>query len=86
MLSCQDTVRLIASGKLEEAGRLERAGLRFHLLMCRHCRKFASQLQTIGKAARNAWGPESEDKAALERLERRILETIVKGASKGRSD
>ena len=44
MRSCRDTAELIASGRLTGMARFM---TRLHLLMCRHCRGYAVQIQTI---------------------------------------
>ncbi len=41
----------------EKAGWRERLAVRFHLLRCRHCRRYMAQLRAIGAPARNLWGP-----------------------------
>ncbi len=79
MLNCKDLTRKIASDELAEAGWRERLGVRLHLLLCRHCRRYKAQLRAIGAAARNLWGPRSQDPPTLERLERQILERSLSG-------
>ena len=79
MLSCKEVTRKIASDELAEAGWRERLAVRFHLLLCRHCRRYAVQLRAIGAAARNLWGPRSEDAPSLERLEHEILDRGLPG-------
>ena len=79
MLSCKEVTRKIASDELVEAGWRERLAVRFHLLRCRHCRRYMAQLRAIGAAARNLWGPRSEDLPTLERLEREILDRCLAG-------
>ncbi len=79
MLSCKDVARKIASDEFQGAGWRERLGVRLHLLLCRHCRRYVAQLRSIGTAARNLWGLHSEDPHKLERLERRILERSLGG-------
>ncbi len=79
MLKCKDVTRKIASDELAEAGWGERLGVRLHLLLCRHCRRYKEQLRSIGNAARNLWGSRSQDPPTLERLERRILEQSLGG-------
>ncbi len=79
MLKCKDLTRKIVSDELAEAGWRERLGVRLHLLLCRHCRRYVAQLRSIGTAARNLWGPRSQDPPTLERLERRILEQSLGG-------
>ena len=72
MLSCKELARLIASEELAGAGRRRRFGVRFHLLMCRHCRGYVNQLGVIGKAACRHLGVEAVPET-LDRLERAIL-------------
>ena len=79
MLSCKEVARKIASDELAEARWRERLGVRLHLLLCRHCRRYKAQLRSIGTAARNLWGLHSEDPPNLERLERQILERSLSG-------
>lgn len=79
MLRCRDVARKIASDEYAQAGWLGRAGLRLHLMMCRHCRAYAGQLQAISGAVRKAWQAVSEDQQALERLHKRILEKAQSG-------
>ncbi len=74
MLSCKEVMRRIATDEFAEAGWLQRLGLRFHLLMCRHCRCYQKQLRALGAGARDRWGSFPEDPATLERLEQKILE------------
>ncbi len=77
MLSCQEVARLIASEELADAGLSKRALVGIHLLMCRHCRRYAAQLRAISTAAleRGGFGP--ADLQALKRLERSILERCI---------
>ncbi len=77
MLSCQEVARLIASEELADLGWLERIQVRFHLVRCHHCRRYADQLRTISTAAleRGGFGP--ADLQALKRLERSILERCL---------
>ena len=72
MLACKEVTRIIAAGELDEAGWKRRHVVRLHLLMCRHCRRYAAQLRAIGKAARDIWGTD-QDSEAIERLQRAIL-------------
>ena len=74
MLNCKDVTRKIASDEFREAGWSERLVVRFHLFMCRHCRRYVAQLRAIGAATRELCGPSSQDPSTLERLERQILE------------
>ncbi len=77
MLNCQEVARLIASDELADTGRSKRTLVGIHLLMCRHCRRYAAQLRAISTAAleRGGFGP--ADLQALKRLERSILERCL---------
>ena len=86
MLCCQEVARQIASDELTEANLWQRLWVRLHLLMCRHCRRYALQLHSIDETARNLWGPHTEDPSTLERLERDIIETAFGDPEGGRSD
>ncbi len=86
MLCCQEVARQIASDEFQEANGWHRFWVRLHLLMCRHCRRYALQLHSIDETARNLWGPHTEDPSTLERLERDIIETAFGDPEGGRSD
>ena len=75
MLTCKDAARLFAQDGIG-ASRTERVGLRFHLLMCRFCRRYKAQLGAIGEGCRDQIARAEEDPAALARLERSILERL----------
>ena len=52
MLNCKEVGRIIAADELEDAGLGKRLSVWFHLLMCKHCRRYASQIRGIGKLLR----------------------------------
>ena len=56
MISCREVTRTISSGELEAAAWPRRLRVKLHLLMCRHCRRYARQLEKLGAAARDLWG------------------------------
>ena len=72
MLSCAELARIVASEELADSGWRRRAGISFHVLMCRHCRRYVNQLRTIAKAARLKLDGQT-DPDTLSRLERAIL-------------
>ncbi len=82
MLNCRELTRMIASDELAEARWSLRMGGWLHLLMCRHCRRYATQIRTLAAGARRSWGPETEDSLRLDQLERTILERCF-GESEG---
>lgn len=87
MLSCREITRKIASEEFAEAGWRQRLGVRLHLFMCRHCRRYTAQLRAIGRAARSLWGarPEDEDPEVLKRLEEAILKGTPRGSARSGS-
>lgn len=84
MLDCKQVSRIIASDQLATAGWRRRLAVRLHLLMCRHCRRYAAQLRQIGRAARQLFGEQRLDPAARDRLRRTILERLQPPADEDR--
>ncbi len=83
MLTCRDLTRMIASEEFAEAGWRRQLGVRFHLAMCRHCRRYAAQLRAIAEATRKLLEGGEADPTRLDRLERAILESSA-GESTGK--
>ena len=65
---------MIASDQLAGAGWGTRLTVRLHLLMCRHCRRYAAQLAAIGTAARSLL---QQDPGPPQELEKAILERCL---------
>ncbi len=75
MMRCKELARLIASDGLAEATWSRRVAVRFHLLMCRHCRLYQTQMRDLGSAARSLL--KGEDRGPdLDGLKSSILEKI----------
>ena len=74
MLTCREVSRAVAADELERAGLWQRLGVRLHLLMCRHCRRYAAQLRAIGETTRELFRGETEDRGRIERLRQVILQ------------
>ena len=72
MLSCREVTRLVASDELATAHWRRRFAVRLHQFLCRHCRRYMKQLQSLGSSTRKALDAEI-DTAAVERLEREIV-------------
>ena len=51
MTTCHDISMLVSTGGLAEAPLLRKLEVRMHLVMCRHCRAFRRQVETIAAAA-----------------------------------
>jgi len=76
MLSCREVARTVAGDELAGAGWRRKLSVRLHLLMCRHCRSYARQLESIGAVAREVFGTMPEDEEIVARLRRTVLEQI----------
>lgn len=50
MLTCKDASRLVSEGQDRKLSLGERLGLRLHLWMCVHCRRFERQIQLLRRA------------------------------------
>jgi len=74
-LSCREVSRLAAQGALEEGPLWARCLLRFHLLYCRRCRRFARELALLGHAARE-WAKGLVEPAAVQAFEAKLLERL----------
>ena len=76
MLTCQEVARSIATDELATAGWRQRLSIRFHLLMCQHCRRYARQIEAIGRATRRVLGSKPLEPGSRERLRDSILDQI----------
>ncbi len=80
MIDCRTVAQLLSSEDFSKQGYLRRAEIRLHLWMCRHCSRFARQIEQIREAAR-AMKASLEAKAQgseEDRLEDRILRRLSK--------
>jgi hypothetical protein len=60
MLSCKDATRLISQSMDRSLPLGKRIGVRFHLLICRFCARYARQLRLLRESARYFALPEAE--------------------------
>ena len=73
MLRCKEVTTMVARGDLADAGLWLRMKVRLHLMMCRHCARYAKQMRTIGSRVRERFqSPDVED------LQERILQSVDK--------
>ncbi len=52
MYRCSEVVRLIASDEYLTASVFKKLGIRLHLAMCEHCKRYVRQLRTLAAALR----------------------------------
>jgi phosphate uptake regulator len=76
MPSCSEVSRLCASEELRRAPLLRQLAVRFHLLMCTHCRRYVRELRLIGAAAREEIRRVLPERGRLEALELAIRERL----------
>jgi hypothetical protein len=74
MLRCKEVTRLSASDALRTAPLRTRVAARLHLVICRHCRRYASELARIGAAVRALGDTPVRDPGRDEALVQRVLE------------
>jgi hypothetical protein len=84
MLSCKDIAQTVSIEDVVPVGWRQRLALKLHLMMCRHCRRYAQQMQTLGDAARRVFqhppGEPSSPEAPenLTKLQSDILDQIAR--------
>jgi predicted anti-sigma-YlaC factor YlaD len=76
MLACNEVTRLWASEEIRTAPLSRRLAVRFHLMMCEHCRRYVRELALIGAAARSSAEESAGSEPALSNLERRLIDRI----------
>lgn len=76
MLTCKEASRTIAADELSTVGWRQQLAVKFHLLICRHCRRYARQMRRIGEAAKEVFGDQTAEPEARDRLRSAILDKI----------
>lgn len=78
MMSCKEIVKTISTEDRPNWRR--RIEIRFHLMMCHHCGKYAKQLELLNKAFKRLLNSKSEQVSSEEitQVEDRIIKTIKK--------
>ena len=78
MFNCRQIARLVSESMDRKLPPGRRLGVRFHLLMCRHCARFSKQLHLIRRLIRSRdstdanYSSTTMDARAKERLRRLI--------------
>lgn len=75
MMTCKELTAAVASDDLPGRSWRERLGVRLHLMMCRHCRRYVAQLRSIADAVRKLYRDEPR---STESLEKSILKSLRK--------
>jgi|GEM_PF-383203 len=83
MLSCKEVAHAVSTEDVAPVGWRERLSTRFHLMMCRHCRRYAKQMEALGDAARSVFQNPPEDPSSpetpenLSKLQSDILDRLA---------
>jgi hypothetical protein len=76
MLRCKQVSTLVAGDGLTGAGAWLRFRVHLHLVMCRHCARYAAQIRMLGARARECFG-RAYGQPGIEELQRRILDAAA---------
>lgn len=76
MIRCKGVAQLLTSGEFDEVSFWKQLPVRFHLWMCRHCSRLASQVQGLRTGARQVAGSIDKEKTGRESLEERVLRKL----------
>jgi hypothetical protein len=68
MIPCKEVAKLLSSDQVASLRWWKRVELRLHLAMCKHCSRFARQLQQLRAAARRAQDALEPDSHLEERI------------------
>jgi len=71
MLDCREAAYRIVAPEAGGGWWLRRVSLPLHVLLCRHCRRYAAQLRRIRRAARSSETPDSRE---TDRLVQTVLD------------
>ena len=86
MQNCREVAYLLTSDGVEYADWPTRLLTRLHLLYCKHCRRYATELAMIGRVGREALSADSVDPKMLQRLELSIMDYASGGPNESRED
>ncbi len=72
---CREVASRLARGDFEGTSWRARLVAHVHLLMCRHCRRFARQIRIVSEGLRASW-KENLRRESLDAAQRRILSRL----------
>jgi hypothetical protein len=79
-MSCKEVARLVSEMKDHDLSWRQRFGMRLHLMMCRMCRIYQSQLDMLSRIARQAgdFSRGAADAALPETAKQRIKDRLTR--------
>lgn len=85
MLNCKETAHAVSTEDVVPGGWRKRLAVKLHLMMCRHCRRYAQQIEALGEATRATFQHPPEDPSSpeapenLAKLQSDILDRLSQG-------
>jgi predicted anti-sigma-YlaC factor YlaD len=76
MLTCKEASRLVSEGQDRKLALRERLGLRLHLWMCTHCRRFEQQIRLLRRMSIQA-EVEAQEVVLTPEARERIRKAVV---------
>lgn len=76
MPNCKEVARAISADQLSSADWRSRLSIRFHIFMCRHCRRYFRQMRAIGGAVRRDASATTAESDSHDRLRDAIVRKI----------
>ena len=92
MLSCKEIAHTVSTEDVAPVGWRKRLAVKLHLMICRHCRRYAEQMRALGDAARSVFKAPPEDPSSpeapdnLAKLQSDILVRISQSPQNQESD
>jgi len=78
LFNCKKVSRLVSESMDRDIGTMHRLGLRFHLMMCRYCARYARQLRLIRKKIRSAVTEKDAPAHTLPEETKKRLQDLIK--------
>ncbi len=83
MFNCRQIARLVSESMDHQLPLNRRMGVRFHLMMCRHCSRYEKQLHRLRRLARSHDSSDGVHTATLDKKSKeRLRRLIAKQAKK----
>jgi len=84
MFNCRHVAQLVSESMDHKLSLSRRLGVRFHLLMCRHCARYGEQLRFIRRLIRNQLSSPIDPSLTLDESAKKRLRQIIVKSSKNK--
>jgi hypothetical protein len=78
LFNCKKVSRLVSDSMDRDLGTMHRLGIRFHLMMCRYCARYARQLRLIRNKIRSAVSEKDPPADTLSEETKKRLQKLIK--------